>query len=162
MRLRGAATVVSITDDVHGTVEAAVDDVVLRRNDGVAAYNLAVVVDDADQGVEQVVRGADLLDVTPTQAHLCDLLGLDRPRWAHVPLVVGPDGARLAKRHGSVTLADLARDGLTASDVVRWIGRGLGAEAPAPGVAATVADLLGGFAPDRVPATATAELPRPG
>ncbi len=126
LRLRGDGAPVRIVDELRGVVEACVDDVVLRRNDGVAAYNLAVVVDDADQGVEQVVRAEDLLPVAPTQAHLYDLLGRPRPRWAHVPLVVGPDGARLAKRHGSVTLADLRSAGVTVAAVVAWIGRGLG------------------------------------
>ena len=89
----------------------------LRRNDGVPAYHVAVVVDDDDQGVEEVVRGDDLLDATPSQAHLLDLLGRPRPAWAHVPLVLGPDGDRLAKRHGAVTLADLAAAGVGPDEV---------------------------------------------
>jgi glutamyl-tRNA synthetase len=84
----------------------AVDDFVLRRNDGAFAYNLAVIVDDSEQGVEQVVRGADLADSTPRQVHLARLLGLREPSYVHVPLMLGPDGSRLAKRHGAVTLAD--------------------------------------------------------
>src|SRR5207248_5779070 len=76
------------------------------RGDDTPAYQLAVVVDDADQSVREVVRGDDLLDSTPRQLELARLLGLPQPRYAHVPLVLGPDGARLAKRHGSVTLAD--------------------------------------------------------
>jgi glutamyl/glutaminyl-tRNA synthetase len=82
-------------------------DFVVRRNDGAPAYQLAVVVNDAAQGVGEVVRGADLLDSTPRQILLQRLLGLPEPRYAHVPLVLGPDGRRLAKRHGAVTLADL-------------------------------------------------------
>lgn len=111
-RLRSGDITVTIVDRLHGEVEGLVDDVVLRRNDGVPAYNLAVVVDDADQRIEEVVRGDDLLSSTPRQAHLADLLGLPRPAWAHVALVVGDDGQRLAKRHGAVTLTDLAREGL--------------------------------------------------
>ena len=84
---------------------------VLQRNDGVPAYNLAVVVDDAAQGIDQVVRGDDLVPSTPRQIHLQRLLGLPTPQYAHVPLVVGDDGARLAKRHGAVTLADWHADG---------------------------------------------------
>ena len=161
LRLRGHDVPVTVVDELAGPVEARVDDVVLRRNDGVAAYNLAVVVDDAAQGVDQVVRGADLLPVTPTQAHLCDLLGLPRPRWAHVPLVVGADGVRLAKRHGSVTLADLAADGVGPAAVVRWIGATLGVTGADE--ARTVADLLAGFTPDAVPAApVTVEGVRPG
>src|SRR4051795_2938184 len=86
--------------------DGAVDDFVLRRNDGAFAYNLAVIVDDAEQGVEQVVRGADLADSTPRQLRLARLLGLREPAYVHVPLMLGLDGSRLAKRHGAVTLAD--------------------------------------------------------
>jgi glutamyl-tRNA synthetase len=82
-------------------VVGAVDDVVLQRNDGVPAYNLAVVVDDAAQEVTDVVRGDDLMPTTPRQLLLQQLLGLPTPRYAHVPLVLGPDGERLAKRHGA-------------------------------------------------------------
>ena len=84
-----------------------VDDFVVRRNDGAPAYNLAVVVDDAAQGVEEVVRGDDLLDSTPRQLFIARALGLPEPAYAHVPLVLGPDGARLAKRHGAVTLREV-------------------------------------------------------
>ena len=90
-----------------------VDDFVLCRGDDTPAYNLAVVVDDADQGVGEVVRGDDLLDSTPRQLLLARLLGLPEPAYAHVPLVLGPDGQRLAKRHGAVTLADRAALGET-------------------------------------------------
>lgn len=102
----------TFTDLVVGSVYAAVDDVVLRRNDGVPAYNLAVVLDDAHQQVNQVTRGDDLVGSTPTQLHLISLLGLERPSYAHVPLVLGPEGKRLAKRDGAVTLADLAGVGV--------------------------------------------------
>jgi glutamyl-tRNA synthetase len=97
---------VEFEDRLHGTLSGVVDDFVLWRGDDTPAYQLAVVVDDADQGVREVVRGDDLLDSTPRQLELARLLGLPQPRYAHVPLVLGPDGARLAKRHGSVTLAD--------------------------------------------------------
>jgi glutamyl-tRNA synthetase len=87
--------------------DGSVDDFVVRRGDGAFAYNLAVVVDDAAQGVGEVVRGADLVDSTPRQLFLARALGLSEPRHAHVPLVLGPDGARLAKRHGDVTLREV-------------------------------------------------------
>jgi glutamyl-tRNA synthetase len=89
----------------------------VRRNDGAFAYNLAVVVDDDDQGVREVVRGADLLDSTPRQLWLGERLGLPAPRHAHVALMLGPDGQRLAKRHGAVTLADRAALGQPPADV---------------------------------------------
>lgn len=93
------------------------DDIVLVRNDGVPAYNLAVVIDDELQGVSQVVRGADLESVTPSQNRLRDLLGFRKMEHVHLPLMVGPDGQRLAKRHGDVTLEDCLRLGFTPVEV---------------------------------------------
>ena len=107
LRLRAPGAAITVDDAVVGPFTAVPDDVVLRRNDGVPAYNLAVVVDDAAQGVDHVVRGDDLLASAPRQALLQDLLGLARVRYVHVPLVVGPDGRRLAKRDGAVTLEEL-------------------------------------------------------
>jgi glutamyl-tRNA synthetase len=149
LRLRGTGEPVTVVDRLRGPVTAPVDDVVLRRNDGVPAYNLAVVVDDADQGVEEVVRGDDLLASTPRQAHLADLLGLPRPTWAHVPLVLGPDGERLAKRHGAVTMADLGTEGVDATAVRARLAASLGLAAP--GEAVTMAQLLERFDPARLP-----------
>src|SRR4051794_33822326 len=106
LRLDAQAAPIAFTDRVLGSHEGVVDDLVVRRNDGAPAYNLAVVVDDAAQGVGEVVRGADLLETTPRQLLLARLLGLPAPSYAHVPLVLGADGARLAKRHGAVTLDD--------------------------------------------------------
>ena len=103
----GAATRVEFVDAVAGPYRGGVDDVVLRRNDGVPAYNLAVVVDDAAQGVSEIVRGDDLISSTPRQIHLQRLLGVGTPLYGHVPLVLADDGTRLAKRHGAVTLGDL-------------------------------------------------------
>lgn len=109
----GRAPVHRVTDRLNGTVQAGVDDFVLRRNDGAFAYNLAVVVDDLAQGVDQVVRGDDLLSSTPRQDWLARLLSErtgHRPpqtEYVHVPLVLNSRGQRLAKRDGAVTLADL-------------------------------------------------------
>lgn len=114
LRLRTDGSDREFVDAVHGTVSFPVDDIVLRRNDGLPAYNLAVVVDDAAQGITEVVRGADLLSVTASQIALQEILGHDRPRYLHVPLVTGGDGERLAKRHGAVTLGDLVTAGWTA------------------------------------------------
>jgi glutamyl-tRNA synthetase len=98
--------------------EGPVDDVVLRRNDGVPSYNVAVVVDDALQGVTEVVRGDDLLSITPAQIELQRLLGLPSVTYRHVPLVLGADGERLAKRHGAVTLRDLSTSTADVESVV--------------------------------------------
>lgn len=126
LRLRAGGAMESFTDHLHGEVTVIVDDVVLRRNDGIPSYNVAVVVDDALQGVTEVVRGEDLLDITPTQVYLQKLLGYSTPRYGHVPLVVGDDGERLAKRHGAVTLADLATHGIDAEHVRRVLWESLG------------------------------------
>lgn len=123
LRLRAPddGAVIDFADLVTGPFSGGVDDTVLRRNDGVPSYNVAVILDDAAQGVTQVVRGDDLLDSTPRQIHLHRLLGLPEPAYAHVPLVFGDDGERLSKRHGSVSLADLSSNGITADDVLGWI-----------------------------------------
>ncbi|WP_205697967.1 tRNA glutamyl-Q(34) synthetase GluQRS [Conexibacter sp. SYSU D00693] len=108
LRVRAGSERVAFRDRLHGDQDGVVDDFVVRRNDGAIAYNLAVVVDDGAQGVGEVVRGDDLLSSTPRQLWLARELGLAQPAHAHVPLVLGEDGARLAKRHGAVTLADRA------------------------------------------------------
>jgi glutamyl-tRNA synthetase len=117
VRLRAGVAEYTVTDLLQGEFTGVVDDFVLRRNDGVTAYNLAVVVDDAEQGIDQVVRGDDLLPSTPRQAYLASLLNIPVPEYAHVPLVVNNDGVRLAKRDGAVTLADLAATGNSAAAV---------------------------------------------
>ncbi|OBG83265.1 tRNA glutamyl-Q synthetase [Mycobacterium sp. E802] len=107
LRLRTDTFVGTVTDLVHGQYTGIIDDFVVRRGDGVPAYNLAVVVDDAAGGVDQVVRGDDLLSSSPRQAYLARLLDYPEPVYAHVPLVLNEDGARLAKRDGAVTLAEI-------------------------------------------------------
>jgi glutamyl-tRNA synthetase len=150
LRLRADGERISFEDRLLGTTSGVVDDFVVRRNDGAPAYNLAVVVDDAAQGIEEVVRGADLLDSTPRQLLLARLLGLAAPAYAHVPLVLGEDGARLAKRHGSVTLSDRRALGETPADVVSWMAATTGLAEP--GEHLTAADLIDHFD--------TAKLPR--
>ncbi|KUI35204.1 glutamyl-Q tRNA(Asp) ligase [Mycobacterium sp. IS-1496] len=107
LRLRTDVLTYTVTDLLHGEHTGIVDDFVVRRGDGVPAYNLAVVVDDAASGIDQVVRGDDLLSSSPRQAYLARLLGFAEPTYAHVPLVLNEDGARLAKRDGAVTLAEI-------------------------------------------------------
>jgi glutamyl-tRNA synthetase len=107
LRLRAGVTEYTVHDQLHGDYTGVVDDFVVRRGDGVPAYNLSVVIDDAAQGVDQVVRGDDLLPSSPRQAYLADVLGYPQPAYAHVPLVLNADGARLAKRDGAVTLAEI-------------------------------------------------------
>jgi glutamyl-tRNA synthetase len=148
-RLRGGDVELGVDDALVGSTAGTVDDVVVRRGDGVPAYNLAVVVDDAAQGITEVVRGDDLLSSTPRQVHLQRLLGLPTPRYVHVPLVLGADGQRLAKRHGAVTLAELATAGHAAGEVLGWMATSLGLAAP--GEAITAAELVERFAVERLP-----------
>lgn len=120
LRLRAECDELTVGDVLLGTVTAAVDDFVLVRNDGTAAYNLAVVVDDQLTGVDQVVRADDLADSAPRQAYLRELLYREEAaavEYAHVPLVVNAEGRRLAKRDGAVTLAELAEQGHRPAEV---------------------------------------------
>ncbi len=127
IRLRGDGARYRVRDVLHPAYEGSVHDVVLRRFDGAIAYNLAVVVDDIDQRVDQIVRGDDLLSSTPTQLHLSALLGGVPAEYAHVPLVLNAQGQRLAKRDSAVTLSDLAAAGMSVGQVRRTILRSLGA-----------------------------------
>lgn len=149
IRLRAGAASYTVTDLLAGETTGAVDDVVLRRGDGAPAYNLAVVVDDAEQGIDQVVRGDDLLSSAPRQAYLGHLLGYPQPIYAHVPLVLGPAGQRLAKRDGAVTLADLATLGWTPQRVLALLASSLGL--PEPGARVTPDGLLARFDPSSLP-----------
>lgn len=102
---------IAFTDGVYGVQRENLakdcGDFIVRRSDGVYAYQLAVVCDDADGGVTEVVRGCDLLDSTPRQIWLYQALGLPVPRFYHVPLLVAPDGKRLSKREKSLDMAHL-------------------------------------------------------
>ncbi len=159
LRLDAGGERIAFTDLLRGDQEGAVDDFVLRRGDGTPAYNLAVVVDDAAQDIAEVVRGDDLIESTPRQLLLARLLGLPAPRHAHVPLVLGPDGARLAKRHGTVTLTDLADHGRGPQDAVAWMAMSLGlAEEREP---VSAADLVERFDPARLPQGQTVLGPLP-
>ncbi len=149
IRLRGDGAVQPVHDLLHGDIAAEVDDAVLQRNDGMPAYNLAVVVDDAFSGVDQVVRGDDLLPAAATQAFLAELLGYPPPTYAHVPLAVNAEGRRLAKRDGAVTLPDLAALGMEPRAVLGLIAESLELASPGEEVSAEV--LLERFDPERLP-----------
>jgi glutamyl-Q tRNA(Asp) synthetase len=127
LRLRTHDTPIGFDDALQGRIEqrleTAVGDFVLRRADGIVAYQLAVVVDDMDQGISHVVRGADLLESTPRQLHLQRLLGAPEPRYAHVPLAVNAQGEKLSKQTGARPL-DLADPRAELARARRFLGQG--------------------------------------
>ncbi len=149
LRLRADGERVEFDDGLLGRCGGVVDDFVVRRADGVTAYQLAVVVDDADQGIGEVVRGADLVSSTPRQIMLARLLALPVPAYAHIPLVLAADGSRLAKRHGGSTLADRAEP---AAATLAQLAHTLGLATERDRVE-TAAELLPDFDPARVPLT---------
>jgi len=124
-RLRVEPGPVPFVDAVRGPcahdVAAETGDFVVQRADGVPAYQLAVVVDDVEMGITEVVRGDDLLPSTSRQLLLYRALGAPPPRFAHVPLVVGPDGERLAKRHAALSLGQLREGGADPRAVVGFL-----------------------------------------
>lgn len=156
LRMRADAREVRFHDGVMGPCTfdpAEGGDFVVRRKDGVAGYQVAVVVDDAAMDVTHVVRGADLLSSTSRQILIYEALDLPIPRFLHVPLMLGPDGERLAKRHGAVSLAELREEGASPGAVVGWLaatcGLAEGGEALRP------ADLVARFDPARLPRAPT-------
>jgi len=148
LRLRTQSDEVTIVDRLHGPLTRRVDDFVIARGDGTAAYHLVVVVDDDAQNIEEVVRGDDLLDSTPRHAYLQSVLSLPQPRWSHIPLVVDQTGDRLAKRDGSNGLDHWIAAGGSVASLLGAFGRTLGI-----GIAdgATIDDLLERFDPALVP-----------
>jgi len=147
LRLRVPHTRISFTDRILGRhVQNLADtcgDFVLRRADGVHAYQLAVVADDAAMRISEVVRGADLLDSTARQIHLYRLFGWPEPDFAHVPLLVGPDGRRLSKRRSDVDLGLLRNSGVEPAAIVGYLAYRAGlVDAPRR---ITPAELIDGF-----------------
>jgi glutamyl-tRNA synthetase len=144
--------VVSAEDELVGpfssNVSREIGDFLVARRDGAPAYQLAVVVDDADQGVNEVVRGDDLLPSTARQVLLQRALGLPEPRWWHVPLVLGADGNRLAKRDDATSLEALRDQGIDPRSIIRWVGSVSGMDAPER---VRASDLIASFSMDRVP-----------
>ena len=130
LRVRADAARETLVDRLRGPVEGVVDDFVIRRNDGAFAYNFSVVIDDGDQRVGEVVRGADLLDSTPRQVWLQRRLGLERPGYAHVPLLLGVGGERLSKRDGAITLRQRRELGESPQEVRGMLAASVGLAAP--------------------------------
>lgn len=149
VRVRAGGTAQTVQDGLAGPVSGVVDDFVVLRNDGVPAYNLAVVVDDIATRVDQVVRGDDLLSSSPRQAWLTRQLGGTVPEYLHVPLVVNAGGRRLAKRDGAVTLRALAARGVRPAEVVSRLAASLGLAAR--GEPVTAVQLIDRFDPAALP-----------
>lgn len=151
LRVPAGSERVACADEWRGRWSGVVDDLVLRRGDGTVSYQLAVVVDDAAMGVDQVVRGDDLLSSTPRQVLLQRLLGLPTPTYAHVPLVLSPSGDRLAKRDGAVTLRALRGLGIEAAAVRSLLAESLGLAAG--GEPVSMGQLLARWDPARLPSS---------
>jgi glutamyl-Q tRNA(Asp) synthetase len=155
LRIRVPDEVVCFADGLYGPVQqclaSAVGDFVLRRADGLFAYQLAAVVDDAESGVNQVVRGADLLTSTPRQIYLHSCLGNPLPHYVHLPLVLAPDGEKLSKRHGAV-VADSTREGGTLLwQALHFLGQAVPADLKDAPPRTILAWGVAHFALDRVP-----------
>lgn len=152
LRLRVDPGVVHFDDLLHGAtnidVASEVGDFPIRSRDGQPAYQLAVVVDDARQGVTEVLRGEDLIDSTARQILVQRALGLPSPRWGHLGLVVDATGRRLAKRSGDIALASLQEAGVDPRLLVAWVAASLGLAVDAPVRANQV---LAGFRLPRTP-----------
>ncbi|MCA9663375.1 MAG: tRNA glutamyl-Q(34) synthetase GluQRS, partial [Myxococcales bacterium] len=148
LRWRTPPGVVEVTDRLAGPlrqdVRAEVGEFLLRRRDQAWAYQLAVVVDDAAMAITDVVRGADLLTSTPRQVLLFRALAAAVPRFAHVPLILGPDGAKLSKRHGAPDLSALREGGARPERVVALLARSVGLVGPEV-EAIRAAELVGDF-----------------
>lgn len=160
IRLRVPDREYGFTDRLQGEyrqqLAREVGDFVIRRRDGVIAYQLAVVLDDAWQGITDVVRGADLLDSTPRQLYLQELLGLPQPRYLHLPLIIQPDGHKLGKRYRSPPLQPQQ-----ASPLLLRALRALGQQPPAELDGAAPTQILGWatvhWNTDRIPRCPTLE-----
>ena len=117
---------VEIGDLIRGRVVVAnseLDDLVIRRTDGSPTYNLTVVVDDHDMGITHVIRGDDHLNNTPRQINMLNALDWDVPHYAHVPMILGDDGARLSKRHGAVSVMQYLKDGFLPEALLNYLVR---------------------------------------
>jgi len=117
---------VVVDDQVHGRVvfqNAELDDLIIERSDGNPTYNFCVVVDDADMGVTHVIRGDDHLNNTPRQINMLVALGATPPAYAHLPMILGPDGAKLSKRHGEVSVLQYQQEGYLPEALLNYLVR---------------------------------------
>jgi glutamyl-tRNA synthetase len=117
---------VVVNDLVHGSVtfqNKELDDLIIARSDGTPTYNFCVVVDDMDMGVTHVIRGDDHLNNTPRQMNMLLALGAKVPEYAHVPMILGPDGAKLSKRHGAVSVLQYQEDGYLPDALLNYLVR---------------------------------------
>jgi glutamyl-tRNA synthetase len=117
---------VSVDDKVRGRVvfnNAQLDDLIIARSDGTPTYNFTVVVDDFDMGITHVIRGDDHLNNTPRQINMFDAIGAEPPEFAHLPMILGPDGAKLSKRHGAVDIRDYRAQGYLPEAMLNYLVR---------------------------------------
>ena len=115
-----------VEDAVKGRVvfdNRELDDLIIVRSDGTPTYNFCVVVDDMDMGITHVIRGDDHLNNTPRQMNILKALGITPPRYAHLPMILGPDGAKLSKRHGAVSVMQYREDGFLPEAVLNYLVR---------------------------------------
>lgn len=154
LRLRNQQPVAQFTDRLQGRVEVepafAGEDFILRRRDGLFAYQLAVVSDDIAQGVNNIVRGADLLEVSCRQLTLYRLFGAASPSYLHLPLAIYSDGHKLSKQNGAAAL-DTARPAAELQAALRFLGYSVPAELQRAGVETLLAWAIPRWRPDQLP-----------
>ena len=117
---------VVVDDRIRGKIifsNAELDDLIIRRTDGAPTYNLTVVVDDADMGITDVIRGDDHVNNTPRQVNILKALAKEPPRYAHVPMILGDDGSRLSKRHGAVSVLEYSNQGILPEALLNYLVR---------------------------------------
>jgi len=117
---------VVVNDIIHGPItfdSSELDDLIIARSDGTPTYNFCVVVDDYDMKITHVIRGDDHINNTPRQINMLRALGVEPPLYAHVPMILGPDGAKLSKRHGAVSVLQYRDDGFLPEGLLNYLGR---------------------------------------
>ncbi|MFO1407105.1 MAG: glutamate--tRNA ligase [Steroidobacteraceae bacterium] len=117
---------VVVNDVIHGPItfdSAELDDLIIARSDGTPTYNFCVMVDDYDMRITHVIRGDDHINNTPRQINMIRAMGAEPPVYAHVPMILGPDGAKLSKRHGAVSVLQYREDGFLPEGLLNYLGR---------------------------------------